>query len=384
MKHQPVSCTHCLNLPHDKLRPPTNQDRVRVSRQKQNPAQKEVARIKNKNRSMVLYHKQTPCQREITLKQRSERKKKRRAKDNANNPNFCPWKKLDHLTPQEKEKRKSIKRQQQQTERIAKSYYIAPTTDDIATSLAVQWCNTDLLDMYEDLIVRIAPLSNPAKHTHQTGQPIRIFYSRTNKNTTWDENVNKRALYGVAGIMATTCYDMNNFKVLPFTTLIEELADQIERDHEITVLSLEIKAYQGGDVFIDKSTQEPFINVSGEHIRVKCNDRVGQHNDNLFDLNGVQSAKDTSMGGQNIVTLSIGSTRDLTFVHLVSNKSNTWRDLGKREVFSLHHGSTFILVPEDEIPQLVNGSYYKTQHSARFSGRGLSFAFVFWLVDRLG
>ena len=201
MKHQPVSRSHCLNLPHDKLRPPTNRDRVRVSRQKQNPAQKEVARIKNKNRSMVLYHKQTPCQREIALKQRSERKKKRRAMDNANNPNFRPWKKLDHLTPQEKEKRKSIKRQQQQTERIAKSYYIAPTTDDIATSLAVKWCNTDFLDMYKDLIVRIAPLSNPAKHTHQTGQPIRIFYSRTNKNTTWDENVNERALYGVAGIM---------------------------------------------------------------------------------------------------------------------------------------------------------------------------------------
>ena len=49
-----------------------------------------------------------------------------------------------------------------------------------------------------------------------------------------------------------------------------------------------------------------------------------KHNDSVFDLNGVQSNKDTSMGVKNIAMFSIGSPHELTIVHLlVSDESNT-------------------------------------------------------------
>ena len=238
--------------------------------------------------------------------------------------------------------------------------------------------------MYKDLFVRIAPLSNAAKFSHQTGQPFRIFYSKKNCTTCWDDNVNERVLYGVSGIMSTTCYDMNKFKVLPFSTLIKELAKLIEEKHKIIVSSLEIKVYQGNDIFTDKSTDRPFTNNSGKYIRADCNNRTGLHNDHLFDLKGIQSARDTSIGDQNVVTLSIGSTRQLKFFDLVSTRKHKWKVIGKNNVYDLKHGSTFNLVPDDEIPECIDGFYYKTQHSARFNEQGMSFAFVFRRVEKYG
>ena len=366
-----------MSLPKDQLSPPSNRDRVRLSRQKQTLIQKEVARLKNNKRSRDFYNNLSPTEK----KSQYERTKSNRAKRNALNPTYRP-----------KTKRKMCKSSSNggvpsvllQPKKFTIQSFYNEEIDIRATSLAVRWCQTDFLNMYKDLIVRIAPLSNAAKFSHQTGQPFRIFYSRKNSTTCWDDNVNERALYGVAGIMTTTCYDMNEFRVLPFSTLIKELANRIQDKHNIVVSSLEIKVYQGKDVFTENSTGRPITNNSGKYIRTDCNSRTGLHNDHLFDLEGVQSAKDTSVGDQNVVTLTIGSTRQLTFVNVVSNRNNKWTVTGKNKVYDLKHGCTFNLVPDDEIPLCVNGLYYKTQHSARFIEQGMSFAFVFRRVDTNG
>ena len=249
-------------------------------------------------------------------------------------------------------------------------------TENNGTNLAILWCQTEFLEMYDDLILRIAPLCNPAKYTHQTRQPLRIFYSKLNEDT-WHSEIKRRVIYGPFGVMSTTGYDMNDFKVLPFTPLITKLVDIIEEQHCVSVSLLEIKAFQGEEVFTNVYSQKPFHNSLGDPLRVRCNDKLGQHNDHNFDLHGVQSPKDTSMGDQNIVTLSIGCTRELTFVHLVTDESQNWKDTGNRDKYCLQHGSIFILKPGDEIPQKNDGLYYKTQHSSKLSGQGLSFAFVF-------
>ena len=68
--------------------------------------------------------------------------------------------------------------------------------------------------------------------------------------------------------MATIGYDMKDFKVLPFTPLITKLAEKIEKDQEIIVSLLEIKAYQGGDIFTNICTQKSFKNMMCDPIPV--------------------------------------------------------------------------------------------------------------------
>ena len=374
-----------LRLPKNKLSPPSKRDRVRLSRQKQTLLQKEVARKKNNKWSRDFYNNLSLIQK----KRQYERTKSYQAKQKALNPTYCPKTKHDPMITKKTKMCKSSSNGRVpyfllQPKKITIQSFYNKEIDIPATSLAVRWCQTDFLDMYKDLIVRIAPLSNAAKFSHQTGQPFRIFYSRKNCTTCWDDNVNERALYGVAGIMSTTCYDMNKFRVLPFSTLIKELANLIQDKHKIVVSSLEIKVYQGNDVFTENSTGRPITNNSGKYIRADCNNRTGLHNDHLFDLEGVQSAKDTSVSDQNVVTLSIGSTCQLTFFNLVSNRNNKWTVIGKNKVYDLKHGCTFNLVPDDKIPECVNGLYYKTQHSARLIEQDMPFAFVFHRVDKNG
>ena len=96
--------------------------------------------------------------------------------------------------------------------------------------------------MYNHLILWIAPFCNPAKYTHQTGQPLHIFYSKVNEDTHMP-NVKKRVLYSAFGIMSTTGYNMKDSKVLSFTTLITRLARTIDKQHGVPMSSLEVKAY---------------------------------------------------------------------------------------------------------------------------------------------
>ena len=58
-----------MSLPKDQLSPPSNRDRVRLSRQKQTLIQKEVARLKNNKRSRDFYNNLSPTEKKVNTRE---------------------------------------------------------------------------------------------------------------------------------------------------------------------------------------------------------------------------------------------------------------------------------------------------------------------------
>jgi len=190
-------------------------------------------------------------------------------------------------------------------------------------------------------------------------------------------------MYGADSVFQSTGFHpFSDFKVMPFNPTLEMLANRIQSITGININSLEIKIYQGRDIF-EEEPGKPWIKDSGENVNVNCNRCVGEHNDLVFRLDGTQSPKDTACGDENIATFTIGSTRQLTFSRFKSRRNDQWsREEASEEIIDLRHGTLFVFSRDDEIPKPENdGFYHKTKHRANFKGDGLSFAFVFRRVE---
>ena len=61
--------------------------------------------------------------------------------------------------------------------------YLRKQFSNLGLPLAIAWCKTEFLKLYTTLIVRIAPGTNAAKWSHQTPQPLRMFYSRFDQDS---------------------------------------------------------------------------------------------------------------------------------------------------------------------------------------------------------
>ncbi len=310
--------------------------------------------------------------------------------------------------------------------------------DSVATKLeleAFNWVFFDLMSiLYSDSIVPIVPSTNPVRMCHQTPQALRIFYSKKARPTTTppikvqrrvkfkpykakdfktknlsrqdrvkntkktfgeditqtEKHVNERLYsYGLLSILSTTGFHPSrDMKVRPFSRRLESIVVSLEEEikkhlpadskYHTTNLnfnSLEVKVYHGKDVFRG-SDGRPLVDDDGNRIRVDCNKKVNLHNDLCFNDEGKQSPNDTARGDHPIVTLTIGSSRALTFVHKWKADKKKWKN-GRKVHFQLGQGSMFVLLPEDEIPQAIGTNLHKTQHRAQFSGDGISVALVF-------
>ena len=247
-----------------------------------------------------------------------------------------------------------------------------------ALPLAISWCKTEFLKLYTTLIVRIAPGTNAAKWSHQTPQPLRMFYSRFDLDSRW-KNTSKRFLYGAKGVFSSTGIHPNNFKVRPFTAELEGLASLVQEATGILVTALEIKIYQGDQILMDKNTGIGLLDNLGNPLKLHSNSSTRKHTDTRVDKDGKQLSTDSVCIDQSIATFTVGSSRKLSFHHMTKLEfSDKWietKPLGQQ--FDLEHGSLFVLSPQDETPKLFKGTYHKAKHSAKLMGQDISFAFIF-------
>eukprot|EP00536_Pseudo-nitzschia_multiseries_P016127 jgi/Psemu1/44934/gm1.44934_g len=265
--------------------------------------------------------------------------------------------------------------------------------------LAWKFCKNEVGQYYPDWVCPIQPFTNSIRYSHQTPQAMRVFYGRENGDK--DKDISIRTIYGPMAVLRTTGFHPDSFVVRPFCERLQEISDllaSVVSKHPgisdflpLDFNFLEIKIYKGKDVFCHPGTETPFqMVVDGKQkpIRIDCNKSVRLHNDWNFDNNGKQHPNDTARGDHPVVTLTIGSTRDLQFVRMenvrLGPNKNTWeKSTGgdTRFRFRLDHGSIFCLHPADEIPTRGSsgGTLYKTKHKANFPNTvgGVSIALVF-------
>lgn len=274
-----------------------------------------------------------------------------------------------------------------------RSFYLPPQEVDVLIKeLVFLWAVTEFLPLYRDSIVPIVPLNNDARYSHQTPQALRFFFAAVERICA---DTAMMPIYGPMAILRSTGFHPSrDFKVRQFSNLLYIIKDLLEQRVKSSSSSkstrhtyddldfnhLEVKLYQGKDIFKDPSTGEPLVNDRNEEVRDNCNKTVRLHTDLCFDDDGNQKETDTARVHP-ITTLTIGSPRKLTFVHKSKSKvrSGGWKKVQNSddEKFLLEQGSVFVLLPDDEIPEAIGENLHKSQHRARFSGSGVSVALVF-------
>jgi hypothetical protein len=294
-----------------------------------------------------------------------------------------------------------IKSQRPQKKKILhpplRSFCLPPQdVDDLIKELVFLWAVTEFLPLYRDSIVPIVPFNNDARYSHQTPQALRYFFAAVERICA---DTATMPIYGpIAVLRSTGFHPSRDFKVRPFSNLLYIIKDLLEQHIKSSCSSkstrhtyddldfnhLEVKLYQGKDIFKDPSTGEPLVNDRNEKIRVNCNKTVRLHTDLSFDDDGNQKETDTARGDHPITTFSIGSPRKLTFVHKSKStvRSGGWKKVENShdDKFLLEQGSVFVLLPDDEIPEAIGENLHKSQHCAHFGGSGVSMALVFRAV----
>jgi hypothetical protein len=251
-----------------------------------------------------------------------------------------------------------------------------------------------VMDKFEDHIMTIVPLSNNARMNHQSKQALRIFFGRDGEII--NDDVVERYIYGPKAVLTTTGLHPSTYRVYPFTPLLIEIVNEFTKiikqdlgpewaDFEFDFNFMEIKCYQGKDMFRDENGN-PIKDDNDKSIRDDNNLTVRLHNDLNFNDNGKQCKKDTARGDHPIATYNVGSTRKLVFRWLKkeeigNGKKPKWKIIKKcTRVIELEDGSIFVLLPADETPQAINDVLFKTQHEGKFSHKGatgMSLGFVF-------
>jgi hypothetical protein len=262
---------------------------------------------------------------------------------------------------------------------------------------------------FERYLFPIIPFTNNIRMNYQSPQAIRIFFGR---DKVVDNNVVMRPIYGPLSVLKTTGqHPTEAFKVYAFPPelerirldLIEEVKGHLGGASLVSAATaseeapatkgsvgdldfnfLEIKVYMGRDIFCCDNYDRPIMGEDNVPLRVDCNKSVGLHNDLNFSDEGIQDPHDTASGEHPIVTVTVGSERDLTFVRMTkprrSKQQQRWKvcSPNSRAVYTLEDGSIFVLLPTDEIPAGLRGKgLYKTKHKATFGGTGISFGLVF-------
>ena len=255
----------------------------------------------------------------------------------------------------------------------------------------------ETMQPFEKYFHPIIPSTNDCRMNYQSRQAIRIFYGKNCTNTSHTQDQVSRFAYGPLSVLNSTgAHPSKHYKVYPFTEYLDKASRELSqlmksRDAPVDDFNfVEIKVYLGNDIF-KKKTGGVITDVRGKPLRLGCNKAVNSHNDLRFSDEGVQSKKDTARGDQPTLTVTVGSSRSLTFERLHKIEGETkWSKLGKEldESFNLPHGSIFVLSPEDDKPAKVcsqpgkPGHLYKTKHSVMFRENGVSFAFVFRCVRK--
>lgn len=265
------------------------------------------------------------------------------------------------------------------------SVYVPPNELN-ETKLIVKFLKQAMSIDANKYLYPIIPFTNDCRMNYRSPQALRIFFGR-DVNYLKNDFV-KRNIYGPLAVLKSTGPHPDNFHVFPFSPLLRNLQKNIcekvrKRIPNIGIdldfNSLEIKIYIGPNLFLDKYGL-PLRIGKNKPLRSDCNNRVGLHNDVCYLDNGNQKINDTTNGEHPIVTLSIGSTRQLTFVRTKKkNHNKSWWNCNDRNniIHSLENGSMFILSPDDEKPLYFEQTLHKTKHRAHLQDNGISFALVF-------
>ena len=175
-----------------------------------------------------------------------------------------------------------------------------------------------------------------------------------------------------------------DYKVFPFDNQLKGIVTQLSKvlkkknPQPLNFNSLEIKLYHGKNIFEglyhrDNRTENKLIRDDGNKV-------VRFHCDSTYHDNGLQSSTDTSVGGHPTATLTIGNTRQLTFVRHTKDVSEAkWvPDSTYESDIPLSQGSIFVLLSHDETPQpTIGSSLCKYKHGVKCKGDGISVALVF-------
>ena len=229
---------------------------------------------------------------------------------------------------------------------------------------------------------------------YQSQQAIQVFYGDNCPQSDISNVATCQYVYGPLAVLKSTgAHPTNDYRVYPFTDELYDLTRKlfylltIKRLNSREFNSMEVKIYIGDDMFEDEAGNL-IEDANGFPLRAGCNKCVNSHNDLVFNDDGVQSASDTACGTQHTVTLSIGSTRQITFEHMTKKiDERCWSKSGPdtNKTFDLDHGSLFVLAPEDDKPTKIRRTgeiLHKTKHRVDFQGKGVSIAFVFRCVDK--
>lgn len=271
--------------------------------------------------------------------------------------------------------------------------FIITGKDDYANSLKRSLISFVRMEMFpiHKFFHPILPLTNTCRMNYQSQQAIRVFYGENAS----PNNPSSRYVYGPLSVLKSTgSHPSNDYKVYPFTKELSDLSTSLfhlvskKTNNSPRFNFLEVKIYIGDNMFQDEVGNR-IQDINGVPLRLGCNKKVNAHNDLIFDDNGVQALSDTACGTQYTATMSIGSTRTLTFEHLTKSAGEQrWSNTVPRSnrTFHLNHGSVFALSPEDDKPTRIRRTLsllHKTKHRVDFTGNGVSMAFVFRRVDKI-
>ena len=240
----------------------------------------------------------------------------------------------------------------------------------------------------------IVPFTNSCRMNYQSQQAIRVFFGENCSQSNTSVRGVRRYVYGpIAVLKSMGAHPSLDYKVYPFTKELSDLANSLfhyipnKRHNSPRFNFVEVKIYIGDDMLQDEEGNL-IQDIGGRPLRVGCNKKVNAHNDLIFDNNGVQAISDTACSTQYTVTMSIGSTRTITFERLAKKAGELgWSNTvpQSNQTFDLTHGSVFALSPDDDKPmkiQRTSSILHKTKHRVDFSGKGVSMGFVFRSVNK--
>ena len=250
---------------------------------------------------------------------------------------------------------------------------------------------TPLLSSLSDgtIFHAICPLNNNARLNYNSTQALRLFCGKDKPHRT-DNNLVYRPHYGEVGIMQSMGYDPEDFRVLPMSQDIDNFVENILtpkiRNHlgekwadiKLEFNSLEYKVYLGSDMFLDKDKTPLKLQPGSTKQKRRNNSEIGFHNDFQFCVDGKQKKNDSANGEMPVVTVTLFDDRELTYKWKRSKTGKKFVDVPNVKItITLVDASFNILLPFDEIPQSMGDYFFKTQHSAKYKGKGLSIACVF-------
>ena len=263
------------------------------------------------------------------------------------------------------------------------------TTEELQEKMYCPLLAPLLLSFADGTIFRaICPLNNSARLNFNSIQAMRLFCGKDKPHH--NNNYVYRPHYGEVGIMQTMGYDPEDFRVLPMSqdiinfvdniltpTILNHLGEKLA-DVELEFNALEYKVYLGSDMFLDKNKTRLKLKPGNKKQTRRNSSEIGFHNDFQFCVNGKQKITDSANGEMPVVTVTLFDERELTYKWKRSKTGKKFEDVPNVEItITLSDASFNILLPFDEIPQSMGDFFFKTQHSAKYKGKGLSIACVF-------